>query len=63
MNREHTVRTQKHYKKRKVKKAKTNKLIDRLTFNPQKHKQKISSRKGWLGRSASLLAGRTARSP
>ena len=42
MNREHTVGTQKHYKKRKVKKAKTNKLIDRLTFNPQKHKQKVS---------------------
>ena len=41
MDREHTARLRKRYKKRKTK-ATTNKLIDRLTFNPQKHKQKVT---------------------
>ena len=35
MDRKHSARLHERYKKRKAK-AKTNKLIDRLTFNPQK---------------------------
>ena len=41
MDNKHSARTQELFKKRKAK-AKTNKLIDRLTFNPQKHKQKVA---------------------
>ena len=41
MDKKNSARLQKLYKKRKAK-TKTNKLIDRLTFNPQKHKQKVS---------------------
>ena len=39
MDQKPSARSTKHFKKRKAK-IKTNKILDRLTFNPQKHKQK-----------------------
>ena len=41
MDQKHSARTKNLFKKRKAK-IKTNKILDRLTFNPQKHKQKMN---------------------
>ena len=39
MDKKHVVRSQVHLKARKSK-PRTNKILDRITFNPKKHKQK-----------------------
>ena len=41
MNKSNTTRSQRHHKKRNTK-PQTNKILDRITFNPQKHKQKVT---------------------
>ena len=41
MDQKRSARNDNHFKKRKAK-IKTNKILDRLTFNPQKHKKKMT---------------------
>ena len=41
MDTHHVPRNCRHYKSRKNK-PRTNKILDRLTFSPKKHKQKVS---------------------
>ena len=38
---ENTNARNSHYRKKRVHKPQTNKLLDKITYNPKKHKQKV----------------------